>query len=101
LCTPLSLACGRLSGGVAHLMNDKSPSRGVGNGLIALGSVCVVAAIVGGGVHALGTDLPIVGSLLRQLLLGLFGLVLILFGLALIGIPHLDWVVVQKSLSCH
>lgn len=46
--------------------------------LLMLGVVCVVAAIVGGGLKALGAELPLVKSLRRQVLLGAFGVFLII-----------------------
>ena len=45
-----------------------------------LGVVCLIAAIVGGGLKAAGVEMPAVGSVRRQLLLGLLGVVLIVAG---------------------
>jgi hypothetical protein len=42
-----------------------------------LGAACVLAAIVGGGITALGYTIPILHSRLRQALLAIFGIVLI------------------------
>ena len=44
---------------------------------VILGVVCVLAAIVGGGVKALGSQLPVINSSRRQAILALFGIVLI------------------------
>lgn len=46
------------------------------NTLLGVGIACVIAAIVGGGLKAFGLELPIVNSVKRQTLLGLFGLAL-------------------------
>jgi hypothetical protein len=45
--------------------------------VLACGLVCVVAAIVGGGVTAAGWQFPIVNSVRRQMILGIFGLALV------------------------
>lgn len=45
--------------------------------LVILGIVCVLAAIVGGGVKALGSELPVISNWRRQSLLAAFGIVLI------------------------
>lgn len=49
--------------------------------LITLGIVAVMAAIVGGGLKAFGVEVGVVGSLGRQLLLAVFGLAVVAFGL--------------------
>lgn len=49
--------------------------------LITLGMVAVMAAIVGGGLKAFGVEVGVVGSLGRQLLLAVFGLAVVAFGL--------------------
>lgn len=51
--------------------------------VLACGLVCVVAAIVGGGVTAAGWQFPIVNSIRRQTILGVFGLILV--GISLFG----------------
>jgi hypothetical protein len=43
--------------------------------LLSIGLFCVIAAIIGGGLEALGAKMPVLNSLKRQLLLGFFGLV--------------------------
>ncbi|MGX1186678.1 hypothetical protein AB7M29_004357 [Pseudomonas sp. F-14 TE3623] len=48
------------------------------NQLLIFGLVCLGAAIVGGGLKALGIEVPLLKSIRRQLLLALFGLVLLL-----------------------
>ncbi|MEE2851308.1 MAG: hypothetical protein VX424_01455 [Actinomycetota bacterium] len=50
--------------------------------LVLLGVVCILAAIVGGGVKALGAELPLINSWRRQS-------VLAAFGIALIAIPQM------------
>ena len=45
--------------------------------LLIVGIVCIIAAIVGGGLRAFGIDFPLLNSKKRQLLLAIFGLVLI------------------------
>ena len=47
------------------------------NALTAMGLVCVLGAIVRGGLRALGFELPFLQSIPRQILLAIFGLVLI------------------------
>jgi hypothetical protein len=46
--------------------------------LITLGIVCILAAIVGGGLKALGIELPKLDSKSRQWLLAGFGVVLLI-----------------------
>lgn len=43
------------------------------NTLLIAGIVCIVAAVVGGGIKMLGNELPVLGSTLRQGLLALVG----------------------------
>jgi len=45
--------------------------------LILLGALCVVAAVVGGGVKFFGAELPGINSVRRQIILSVFGIVLI------------------------
>ena len=47
------------------------------NTLLILGIVCIIAAIVGGGLSAFGIVIPLLNSIRRQLLLATFGLVLL------------------------
>ena len=54
--------------------------------VLVCGLVCVVAAIVGGGVTAAGWQFPIVNSVRRQMILSIFGLILI--GLSVFGHPQ-------------
>lgn len=51
--------------------------------LIVLGAVFAGAAIVGGGIKAAGSEVPSIKSLSRQILLGIFGVILIILGVAL------------------
>jgi len=46
--------------------------------VFVFGLACIVAAIVGGGIEALGQKLPVISSRLRQALLGVFGLALVI-----------------------
>jgi hypothetical protein len=48
-------------------------------GLVVLGAVCIVAAIVGGGLKVKGIELPLVESPSRQILLAVAGVGLIVF----------------------
>jgi len=46
--------------------------------LLTTGLLCVIAAIVGGGIEAFGGKVPVIQSSKRQAALGLFGIVLLL-----------------------
>jgi hypothetical protein len=46
--------------------------------LLTTGLLCVIAAIVGGGIEALGGKVPVIQSTKRQTVLGLFGMILLL-----------------------
>ena len=46
--------------------------------LLTTGLLCVIAAIVGGGIEALGGKMPVIQSSKRQTILGLFGIILLL-----------------------
>lgn len=48
--------------------------------LLTTGLACMIAAIVGGGLKAFGIELPVLQSLSRQLLLGVVGVALIVWG---------------------
>jgi len=48
------------------------------NTFITTGLACLIAAIVGGGLKFFGIELPVLKSVLRQIVLGCFGLILIL-----------------------
>jgi hypothetical protein len=48
--------------------------------LVGMGVVCIIAAIVGGGVEALGAKMPVLNSGKRQLFLAGFGIILMLIG---------------------
>jgi hypothetical protein len=45
--------------------------------LLAFGTVCIGAAIIGGGLKALNVEMPVIASGFRQVLLALFGLILV------------------------
>jgi len=49
------------------------------NTFFGIGIACIIAAIIGGGLKAFGMEIPLVNSVRRQLLLGLFGAVLAMF----------------------
>jgi hypothetical protein len=49
----------------------------VRNTVLYLGIACIIAAIVGGGLSAFGIVIPLLNSIWRQLLLAVFGLVLV------------------------
>ena len=46
--------------------------------LLTTGLLCVIAALVGGGIEVLGGKVPVIQSSKRQTALGLFGIVLLL-----------------------
>jgi hypothetical protein len=58
---------------------DPLAGDGLATTLLTVGIVCVVAAVVGGGVSLLGATMPLINSVARQVVVGLFGLVV--FGL--------------------
>lgn len=47
------------------------------NTLFGVGAGCIIAAVIGGGLKAFGMEIPLFNSIKRQVLLGLFGLILI------------------------
>jgi hypothetical protein len=51
------------------------------NALFGFGAVCIVAAIIGGGLKALQVEMPVIQSRKRQGLLAVFGVVLMLLAL--------------------
>lgn len=57
--------------------------------LVGIGAICLVGAIVAGGIKAFGVELPVVSSLPRQLLLAGLGVVLI-------GTSYFVWTAEQK-----
>lgn len=73
---------------------------------LTLGIVCVIAAVVGGGLKLLGIEIPPINSLPRQLALGAMGIVLIVVGIdnGIVGPPACDDIVytdVQPQRSSH
>lgn len=54
--------------------------------LVTTGLLCIMTAIVGGGVRAFGAEMPVLGSTKRQFLLGAFGTLL----LAIVARQHLS-----------
>ena len=46
--------------------------------LITTGIVCLIAAIVGGGLKGLGFEFPVLTSTRRQVIIGIFGLILVI-----------------------
>jgi hypothetical protein len=58
--------------------NLESPKGSqVNNTLFGTGIGCIIAAIVGGGLRAFGLEIPVLNSVRRQILLGLFGVILV------------------------
>jgi hypothetical protein len=53
--------------------------------LILVGVVCIIAAVVGGGLNALGIELPVIESVRRQIVLGIIGIMLVIFGVLTSG----------------
>ena len=51
--------------------------------LLVMGIVCVIAAIVGGGSKAAGVHIPVIDSVLRQVMLALFGFAVMAGGIVL------------------
>ena len=48
---------------------------------IIAGVVCIIAAIVGGGLKAFGVEMPLLNSTPRQIILGIAGIVFLFFGM--------------------
>jgi hypothetical protein len=48
--------------------------------ILGFGLLCIAAAIIGGGLSAAGTKIPVINSVLRQVLLSVFGALLVLGG---------------------
>lgn len=46
------------------------------------GLACIIGAVVGGGLKAFGVEIPALGSLIRQVILGVLGVVLILVSIS-------------------
>lgn len=51
--------------------------------IIVLGAVALIAAICGGGIVMAGVEVPLIGSLSRQVALAVFGIALLLTGVML------------------
>jgi hypothetical protein len=64
------VGCGVLAGEIA-----------MENTLLTVGLACIVAAIVGGGLKAFGLEIPLLRTLPRQLVLGAFGVVLLVISM--------------------
>ena len=64
--------------------------------VLAAGIVCIIGAIVGGGLKAFQIELPIVNSRGRQILLGVVGIVFVLYSRTLGG-PQLSPPVAQGA----
>ena len=62
--------------------------------LLFMGSSCVAAAVVGGGLKIFGVEIPLLCSIKRQILLGLFGLGLI----SPVGYPEI--IKFNKTFQC-
>jgi hypothetical protein len=59
----------------------------VENAFIAAGLASLIAAIVGGGLKAFGIEVPVLASRIRQLVLGIVGLLLLALGLGVVRPP--------------
>jgi hypothetical protein len=61
------------------------------NPFVVAGLACLIAAVVGGGLKAFGIEIPLLKSLARQVILGAFGALLLIFGLGVLRLPkHTD-----------
>lgn len=58
---------------------------GITVALVSAGIICLIAAVIGGGLKGLGFDMPALQSVARQTMLALLGIVLLGAGLALRG----------------
>jgi hypothetical protein len=56
---------------------------------ITAGIVCIIAAIIGGGLKAFAIEMPLVNSIGRQVILGVVGIIFLLLGI--------DWNVGEKK----
>jgi hypothetical protein len=54
---------------------------------LTVGIVCLIAAIVGGGLKAFGLDMPVVNSVPRQVVLGVLGAAFVAISIWLIPVP--------------
>jgi hypothetical protein len=63
---------------VPHLESEKRVKLAE---LIWVGVVCIIGAIIGGGLKAFGIEMPIIPTLRRQLALAGFGGILLAIGL--------------------
>jgi hypothetical protein len=52
------------------------------NNLLVAGMACVIAALIGGGLKAFTIEIPLLGSMRRQIALGLFGAILMALSFA-------------------
>lgn len=57
------------------------------NPFVVAGLACLIAAIVGGGLKAFGIEVPLLKSLTRQVVLGILGALLLVFGLGVLRLP--------------
>ena len=55
---------------------------GMQNNLLVAGIACIMAALIGGGLRAFTIEIPLLSSLRRQIMLGLFGAILMALSLA-------------------
>lgn len=53
------------------------------NNLLVAGIACIIAALVGGGLRAFTIEIPLLSSVRRQIMLGIFGAVLLVLSFAL------------------
>jgi hypothetical protein len=57
------------------------------NPFVIAGLACLIAAIVGGGLRFLGVEVPLLKSRIRQAVLGIVGVLLLIFGLGVVRLP--------------
>src|SRR6266851_880758 len=81
----------------------------VGNTIEGIGIVCVIGAVVGGGLKGFGVEIPMLQSWWRQSLLAVFGLILIgsqqpmCLPRVIVGCPNVsgDWQRQADALTAH
>jgi hypothetical protein len=73
-----------------HAKKLGSKDRAVSNNLLIAGIVCMVAAIVGGGVKMLGAEVPVLNSFPRQIMLFVLGVVFLLVSFGIGAAPAVN-----------
>ena len=67
--------------------------------LLTAGIVCLIAAIIGGGLKAFNIEMPLLQSLKRQIALGILGAALIYFSVPKKPVPPINPIVPQDTVS--